>query len=125
MKEWKTPAQWVAVLFILGLIAGSALYSPHAERRLAVEAVRNVAGGAELLSIVKAPWGGRRTTLWCAIIQRPDGLVAVVTHHERIAFMEEVGEVAPYWVGLQSPGEYQMLEACREKLNSSPPALPR
>lgn len=124
MKEWKEPAQWVAVLFILALIAGSAFYSPHAERRLAEEAVRNVADGAELLSIVKAPREGRRTTLWCAIIQRPDGLVAVVTRHERIAFMEEVTEVAPYWVGLQSPAEYQMLEACRAKLNSSPPALP-
>ena len=124
MRAWKEPAQWVAVLFILGLIVGSALYSPHAERRLAEEAVRNVADGAELLSIVKAPWGGKRTTLWCAIIQRPDGLVAVVTHRERIAFMEEVSEVVPYWAGLQSPAEYQMLEACREKLNSGPPALP-
>lgn len=125
MRKPKKPIQLiVTIILALGIAGGSIFYSPYAERKLAKAAVANIAGGATMTKMVEAPWGSRRSTLWCAIIDRDEGLVAVITHHLRIPFMEEVVEVAPYWVGLQSPHEYQMLEACRDFLNSGSSALP-
>lgn len=125
MKRPERPIQLIgAIVIILGVAGGTIFYSPYAERKLAEGAVANVAGGAAMTKLVKASSRGRRSTLWCAIVDRDEGLVAVTTRHARIPFMEEVVEVAPYWVGLQTPYEYRMLETCRDLLSSGPPALP-
>lgn len=125
MKAPSRPVQLIAtILLILAVAGANVFYSPYAERKLAEGAVANVAGGAAMTKMVKAPSGGRRSTLWCAIIDRDEGLVAVRTRSSRLPFMEEVVEVAPYWVGLQTPYEYRMLETCREVLSSGPSALP-
>ncbi len=124
MKQSAKPISWiVAILVALGIAGGAIFYSPYAEHKLAEEAVANVAGGATMTRMVEASWGGRRSTLWCAIIDRPDGLVAVTTRRSRMPLLEKVTEVAPDWVGLRNHKEHRMLEACREVLISGSPAV--
>ena len=119
------PHEWIGtIVVIFGIAGGSIFYTDYAEHRLAEEAARNVAGDAAVLAVVEAPWSGPRRTLWCATLERPEGLVAIVTRHGKMPFFEQVVEVAPAWVRLQTSYENRMLQACRDDLALGPAALP-
>lgn len=108
-----SPIQWTVLLIgVAGLGIGSVFYGGQQEQRLAEEAVRNVAGDADTLWVVKRSWPGRRTFLWCGAVRRKDGLVAVTVRGGRLPFLQRVTEVAPAWVEHRTPNETRMLEAC-------------
>ena len=113
-KPARRPLVWIlAAAFVC--VVGLMVWAERQKPRLAEEAVRNVAGEAEMLWVVEARTPGRRSSLWCGAVARPDGLVAV-SLRTRLPFPPTVREVAPAWVVERSPEEARMLDKCWERV---------
>ncbi len=110
----RSPVVWIMAATFVGVV-GLVVWSEREEGRLAEDAVRNVAGEAEVLWLVEAETPGRRTSLWCGAVARPDGLVAV-TMLTRLPVPPSVREVAPAWVVQRTPQEDWMLDRCWERV---------
>ena len=89
----RSPVVWIMAATFVGAV-GLVVWSEREESRLAEDAVRNVAGGAEVLWVVEARRLDRRRSLWCGAVARPDGLVAV-SMRTRLPVPPSVREVAP------------------------------
>jgi hypothetical protein len=103
----------------LGIVAAALLfkgYSDYRERQIAEQAVRRVAGDAELVWLVDRFTSGRgkhsHRTLWCGRIDRENGDVAVQTVGYSLPLLNRVLKVETAWTAPRVLAEESLLYQC-------------